>query len=160
YVAFTYIFDDGEWIKRAYFQADPTRQTRSVSYQLTLPAGVHSVVVQSHIRSYNGSQSGIDKIYVTESWDSALVMSLWDMGPTQGPGPRTSSRRRAGSWGPSCRSASPAAGARAWATWRNGRSPSAAAGCARWSRRGGPRGGRASSCPGATARASCGRGCW
>src|SRR5699024_10803493 len=83
YVAFTYIFDDGEWVKRAYFQADPTRQTRSVSYQLTLPAGVHSVVVQSHIRSYNGSQSGIDKIYVTESWDSALEMSLWDMGPTQ-----------------------------------------------------------------------------
>ena len=83
YVAFTYIFDDGEWTKRSYFQADPTRQTRSVTYQLTLPAGVHSLAVQSHVRSSNGSQTNVDKIYVSESWDTAMEMSLWDMGPSQ-----------------------------------------------------------------------------
>ena len=80
YVAFTYKIDGSSWVKRAYFQADPTRQTRSVSMSIELPAGAHTLEVQTHIRSFNGEQTGIDKIYVSESWDSALEMSLWDAG--------------------------------------------------------------------------------
>lgn len=80
YAAFTYKIDGSAWVKRAYFQADPTRQTRTVSMSLELPAGPHTVEVQTHIRSFNGSATGIDKIYVTESWDSALEFSLWDAG--------------------------------------------------------------------------------
>lgn len=80
YVAFTFKIDGSAWVKRAYFQADPTRQTRTVSMSIELPAGPHTIEVQTHIRSFNGSHDDIDKIYVTESWDSALEMSLWDAG--------------------------------------------------------------------------------
>lgn len=80
YAAFTYRIDGDTWVKRAYFQADPTRQTRTVSMSLELPEGNHTLQVDTHIRSFNGSHDDIEKIYVTESWDSALEMSLWDAG--------------------------------------------------------------------------------
>lgn len=83
YVAFTYRLDGDTWVKRAYFQADPTRQTRSVSMSLELPAGAHTLQIDTHIRSYNGHGTDIDKIYVSESWDSALEFSLWDAGVAQ-----------------------------------------------------------------------------
>lgn len=83
YAAFTYKVDGSTWVKRAYFQADPTRQTRTITMGLELPAGPHTLEIDTHIRSFNGETDDIDKIYVSESFDSALEMSLWDMGPAR-----------------------------------------------------------------------------
>lgn len=80
YVAFTYNIDGTTWVKRAYFQADPTRQTRTVAISIELPAGAHTLTVDTHVRTFNGSQSGSPFVWVSESFDTALEMSLWDMG--------------------------------------------------------------------------------